>query len=243
MPITYLSTMHIKWGFALILIILSFKSYTMAPKLDWDQAINLAIKRYGLRVEPQLKSFFSKAGISYPPRDIALLAFKSERKIELWAKNSNKVWKHIHNYSLTGFSGRLGPKLLENDKQIPEGIYRLVNFNPFSSMHLSMMINYPNSFDKQKGYEDGRRNLGNNIFIHGKDLSVGCLAVGDSAIDQLFILARRVGLDHIQVIIAPNDLRKGKPSTRNFAQPKWLPELYKQIAESLKPFSPSRYTT
>jgi hypothetical protein len=229
--------------FILIIALLSFDGYSMAPKLNWDQAIDRAIKRYGLRVEPQLKSFFAKAEVSYPPREIALLAFKSERKVELWAKNSEQKWKHIHNYPLTGFSGRLGPKLRENDKQIPEGVYKLVNFNPFSSMHLSMMINYPNNFDKQKGYQDGRRKLGNNIFIHGKDLSVGCLAIGDRAIDQLFVLAHRVGLGNIQVIISPNDLRQGKPSTSNFAQPRWLPELYKQIVDSLKPFNkPKNYT-
>ncbi|MGL5742147.1 MAG: L,D-transpeptidase family protein [Legionella sp.] len=223
--------------FTFVMMILSLNTYAMAPKLNWDQAVDRAIKRYGLSVEPQLKSFFKKANVSYPPSEIALLAFKSERKVELWAKDPNQKWKHVHDYPLTGFSGRLGPKLRENDKQIPEGIYKLVNFNPFSSMHLSMMINYPNNFDKQKGYQDGRRQLGNNIFIHGKNLSVGCLAVGDLAIDQLFILARRVGLNNIKVIIAPNDLREGKPSTTTFAQPRWLPELYKNIAESLNPFN------
>ena len=243
MPIIYQFSTHMKRFFILIIALLSLDGYSMAPKLNWDQAIDRAIKRYGLRVEPQLKSFFAKAEVSYPPREIALLAFKSERKVELWAKNSEQKWKHIHNYPLTGFSGRLGPKLRENDKQIPEGVYRLVNFNPFSSMHLSMMINYPNNFDKQKGYQDGRSKLGNNIFIHGKDLSVGCLAIGDRAIDQLFVLAHRVGLGNIQVIISPNDLRQGKPSTSNFAQPRWLPELYKQIVDSLKPFNkPKNYT-
>lgn len=226
----------------LLLILLTFKAQAMAPKLNWDKAIEHAVKRYGLRVEPQLISYFKKAGVSYPPKEVALLAFKSERKVELWARNDNQPWHHIHNYPLTGFSGRLGPKLRENDKQIPEGVYKLVNFNPFSSMHLSMMINYPNSFDREKGYIDGRRALGNNIFIHGKDLSVGCLAIGDLAIDQLFILARRVGLKNTQVIIAPNDLRRDKPSTTTFAQPRWLPELYKQIAESLKPFKPTEFT-
>lgn len=212
----------------------------MGPKLNWDNAIDRAVKKYGLRVEPRLISYFKKARVNYPPRDIALLAFKSERKVELWAKNEKQSWKHIHNFPLTGYSGRLGPKLRVNDKQIPEGVYKLVNFNPYSSMHLSMMINYPNTFDREKGYKDGRRDLGNNIFIHGRDLSVGCLAVGDYAIDQLFILTRRVGLDHTQVIIAPNDLRHKKPSTSRFAQPKWLPELYKSIEISLKPFSKSK---
>ncbi|KTD00747.1 Legionella secretion system protein A [Fluoribacter gormanii] len=243
MPTIHHFSISMKRLFAFVIMIFSLNCYAMAPKLNWDQAVDRAIKRYGLRVEPQLKSYFSKAKVSYPPSNIALLAFKSERKVELWAKNSNQSWKHIHDYPLTGFSGRLGPKLRENDKQIPEGVYKLVNFNPFSSMHLSMMINYPNNFDKQKGYQDGRRNLGNNIFIHGKNLSVGCLAVGDLAIDQLFILARRVGLNNIQVIIAPNDLRKGKPSTTTFAQPRWLPELYKQIAESLKPFDKEKNYT
>ncbi|HFF3631010.1 hypothetical protein OQJ02_07080 [Legionella sp. PATHC032] len=228
--------------FPILFILYCCNLFAMAPKLNWDKAIDKAIKRYGLRVEPQLISYFSKAGVSYPPKEIALLAFKSERKVELWAKNPDQAWTHIHDYPLTGFSGRLGPKLRENDKQIPEGIYKLVNFNPFSSMHLSMMINYPNSFDRQKGYMDGRKELGNNIFIHGKNLSVGCLAVGDLAIDQLFILARRVGLKNIQVIIAPNDLRYQKPSTATFAQPRWLPELYKQIAESLKPFKKTKFT-
>ncbi|HAT9844310.1 TPA: hypothetical protein JBF24_15180, partial [Legionella pneumophila] len=236
MCVTYQYSASMKRFFPILFILYCCNLFAMAPKLNWDKAIDKAIKRYGLRVEPQLISYFSKAGVSYPPKEIALLAFKSERKVELWAKNPNQEWTHIHDYPLTGFSGRLGPKLRENDKQIPEGIYKLVNFNPFSSMHLSMMINYPNSFDRQKGYMDGRKELGNNIFIHGKNLSVGCLAVGDLAIDQLFILARRVGLKNIQVIIAPNDLRYQKPSTSTFAQPRWLPELYKQITESLKPF-------
>ena len=103
-------------------------------------------------------------------------------------------------------------------------------------MHLSMMINYPNSFDRLQASKDGRRHLGNNIFLHGKTFSVGCLAVGDKAIDQLFLLVWRTGLSHVQLIIAPNDLRKGKPATSTFAQPRWLPELYKNISRALAQF-------
>ncbi len=239
---TFQISFYMRYFLALLFVLFCHNGYTMAPKLNWDNAIEKAIKRYCLKTEPQLISFFNKAGVSYPPKDVALLAFKSERKVELWAKNQTQTWHHIHDYPLTGFSGRLGPKLQVNDKQIPEGIYKLVNFNPFSSMHLSMMINYPNGFDKEKGYLDGRKNLGNNIFLHGKNLSVGCLAVGDLAIDQLFILARRVGLDHIQLVIAPNDLRYEKPSTSTFAQPRWLPELYQRITVSLKPFTKSGYS-
>ncbi|WP_058440871.1 L,D-transpeptidase family protein [Legionella brunensis] len=208
----------------------------MAPKLNWDKAIDKAVSRYGLRTEPELKRFFAHSNVAYPPKDVALLAFKKERQLELWAKNDNESWHYIHTYPLTAFSGRLGPKLKERDGQIPEGIYRLITFNPFSAMHLSMMIDYPNHFDRLQAIKDGRKNLGNNIFLHGKSLSVGCLAVGDWAIDQLFLLTRRVGLSHVKVIIAPNDLRIGKAATSNFAQPRWLPELYKQIGTALNQF-------
>lgn len=214
--------------------------YGMAPKLNWDQAVNSAIIKYGMRTEPELIRFFNKAKVSYPPQNIALLAFKKERKVELWAKNDKQSWNHIHTYPLTASSGRLGPKLKEQDGQIPEGLYRLITFNPFSSMHLSMMIDYPNHFDRLQASKDGRSKLGNNIFLHGKAVSVGCLAIGDHAIDQLFLLARRVGLSNVKLIIAPNDLRIEKPATSNFAQPRWLPDLYKQITTALNDFPKSR---
>lgn len=212
----------------------------MAPKLNFDNAVNNAIAKYGLRTEPEMIRFFEKSNVSYPPKDIALLAFKKERKLELWARNENQSWRFIHSYPLTATSGRLGPKLKERDGQIPEGIYRLTTFNPFSSMHLSMMIDYPNNFDRLQASKDGRKKLGDNIFLHGKSLSVGCLAIGDHAIDQLFLLSRRVGLNHTKVIIAPNDLRVEKPATSNFAQPRWLPELYKNITAALNEFTSKR---
>jgi hypothetical protein len=224
---------------ALLMLVLD-SSFGMGHKINWDKAVDNAIIRYGLRTEPELIRFFANARVAYPPREIALLAFKKEKDLELWAKNENQSWRFIHKYSLTAFSGRLGPKLKERDGQIPEGIYRLTSHNPFSSMHLSMMINYPNSYDRLQASKDGRKQLGNNIFLHGRSVSVGCLAVGDRAIDQLFLLTRRVGLGHTKVIIAPNDLRKGKPATSTFAQPRWLPDLYKQIAAALTQFPRSR---
>lgn len=222
--------------YALTLLLLASPLYAMAPRISWERAINSAINRYGLRTEPDLKKHFVAANVAYPPQDVALLAFKKEREIELWAKNEGVPWRFIKKYPLTAFSGRLGPKLKEKDGQIPEGIYRLTNFNPFSSMHLSMMINYPNHYDRLQASKDGRKKLGDNIFLHGKSQSVGCLAVGDWAIDQLFLLSHQVGLNHIKVIIAPNDLRMHKAETGSFAQPGWLPELYHQLHHALQEF-------
>lgn len=200
-----------------------------------NEAIEQAIQRYGLQTEPELKTFFKQAEVKYPPKKIALLAFKKEQHLQLWAKNKNKSWQHIHTYPLTASSGSLGPKLKENDLQIPEGIYKLTAFNPFSQMHLSMKINYPNAFDKKKALKEGRQQLGGDIFLHGKAESVGCLAVGNHAIDQLFMLSHQVGLNQVQLIIAPSDLRLGgKPKTK--IHPRWLPELYQSIEKKLNLF-------
>lgn len=222
--------------FIVLLLIHSSAIFCMAPKINLNSAVDSAVNKYGLRTEPELIHYFNKSNISYPPKDIALLAFKKERKVELWARDNVHSWRFIRSYALTAMSGRLGPKLKERDGQIPEGVYHLTSFNPFSAMHLSIMIDYPNNFDRLQASKDGRTRLGNNIFLHGKSLSVGCLAVGDYAIDQLFLLTRRVGLNHVKIIIAPNDLRKEKPATSSFAQPRWLPDLYKQISVALKEF-------
>lgn len=229
--------MNFKYLISVLVLSFSIPCLSMGPKPTVNEAIDHAVKKYGLRTEPELVGFFKKANVQYPPKDVALLAFKQEQHIELWAQDERKNWHYIHTYPLTAYSGRLGPKLKEHDRQIPEGIYRLVSFNPFSSMHLSMMINYPNHFDRQHAAKDGRTRLGGDIFLHGKDKSVGCLAVGDRQIDQLFLLARRVGLSHIQLIIAPNDMRKKKVNPSHYAnQPKWVPELYGQIHSALKRF-------
>ena len=205
--------------------------------LAWGKnAVDNAIRQYSTRIEPRLIQLFNKSQLIYPPQNIALLAFKKERKMELWAQAVDHSWRYIHTYPLTAFSGHLGPKLRALDGQIPEGIYRIIALNPFSSMHLSIKIDYPNQFDKLHAFNDGRHNLGDNIFLHGKNRSVGCLAIGDRAIEQLFLLIYRVGVEHVKIIIAPNDLRHGKAKTK-LTQPHWLPKLYKKIAKSLGIFT------
>ena len=220
-----------------VLLACGTSSQAMAPKINWEKAIDNAVNRYGLKTEPDLKASFDNAGIAYPPKKISLLAFKKERYIELWALDAKDKWKYVRQYPLTAYSGKLGPKLREHDRQIPEGIYNLVSFNPFSSMHLSIMIDYPNNFDMEQAKREGRQRVGNNIFLHGKAESVGCLAIGNKAIDQLFLLVRRVGLNDVKVVIAPNDLRKHSPATDITSQPRWISQLYASIKTELKNYT------
>lgn len=222
-----------------------FALVSCAPKVppkhittkDWNEATHQVVKEYTPLSNQELKPYFKKAKVAYPPKKIALLTFKKEEKMELWSKDlKHRDWQYIRTFPLKASSGTSGPKLKYHDGQIPEGIYNITMLNPFSSWQLSMLVNYPNHFDKLHAEDDGRTDLGGDIYIHGKELSVGCLAIGDEAISELFVLAANVGTQNIQVIIAPNDLRKDEPVTDLKHQPKWVPQLYNQIQTALKPF-------
>jgi murein L,D-transpeptidase YafK len=138
--------------------------------------------------------------------DLFLRVFKKEQKLEVWAKNkSQKVFILIKTYDFCTFSGTLGPKRKSGDLQIPEGVYRVTNFNPQSSYHLSFKINYPNESDL---FFSDKKNPGNDIYIHGDCVSVGCIPVGDDNIEELFILAAKAhnAGGAIQVHIFPSHM-------------------------------------
>jgi len=116
---------------------------------------------------------------------IYLCAFKTEKKIELWAKNiSDSVFVPIKEFSICELSGVVGPKRRYRDLQVPEGFYHISELNPYSRYYLSMEINYPNASDSIRGV---RGHLGNEIFIHGSCLSSGCLAMTDDKIKELYV--------------------------------------------------------
>jgi hypothetical protein len=180
---------------------------------------------------------FSSVKAAWPPSEIALVAIKDEKVIELFARqDENAEWQFVHRYPVLAASGGPGPKLRQGDKQVPEGVYRISLLNPNSRYHVSLRVNYPNEFDREKAKEDGRTNLGGDIMIHGKDKSAGCLAVGDEAAEELFVLAAHIGLDNIKLIIAPTDFRRRGIPPVSPHQPKWLPELYTQVAEAMTEF-------
>jgi len=193
------------------------------------ETIESVISKYGPGADSRMVKIFSKAGISYPPKSVKFLAMKEEKSMEIWAKD-NGDYRYITTYRIKGTSGISGPKLIEGDKQVPEGFYRIIGLNPNSSYHLSMKINYPSELDLKHAKVEGRENPGSNIFIHGKSLSIGCLAMGDRTIEDLFTLVYRVGISNTGVIISPHDPRK-RPLITNRYHPKWLPSVYGDITD------------
>ncbi len=133
------------------------------------------LRVYGKHARDKLDHYFTKAKISYPPREVTLIALKQEKKLELWARDTGE-FRFIRDYYILAASGEAGPKLRQGDRQVPEGVYRITELNPNSHYHLSMKINYPNEFDLIHAEHEGRTDLGSDIFIHGKDASIGCLA-------------------------------------------------------------------
>ena len=180
----------------------------------------------------QIKPYFRKAGVNYPPNDIVLIAIKDEKKMELWARDTGK-YKLVRNYHIKAASGMRGPKLQQGDRQVPEGIYHISRLNPNSNYHLSMKVDYPNEFDRAHASDDGRYDLGGDIFIHGKAVSAGCLAMGDAAIEELFVLAAHVGTQNIRVIISPSDPRERPLDATHSSLPSWTPELYAEITREI----------
>ena len=203
------------------------------------RSVASVIAEYGPSARDTLRPYFERAGVPYPPANITLLAMKAEHKLELWA-NKGEGQIYVHTYPIKKLSGVAGPKLQEGDKQVPEGLYRLIGFNPNSAYHLSLQLNYPNAFDLTQAHQAGRTQPGSHIFIHGKALSIGCLAMGDEAIEALFVLVADVGLAHVKVVIAPYDVRIQTVDTALMQQQTWTRQLYADITRAFNEYRHER---
>lgn len=199
-----------------------------------QQTVDSVLKGAGVEATAILEARFKTAGAPYPPREIALLGIKDSRKLELWARHG-KRWKHIVDYGVLAASGGPGPKLREGDRQVPEGFYNIQYLNPNSKYHLSMKIDYPNSEDRRHARAEGRTKPGGDIFIHGRNVSIGCLAIGDPAIEELFTLVATIGRRKVTVMIAPGDPRIVPLKARE-GDPAWLQDRYDRLTAAFSDF-------
>jgi len=201
-----------------------------------DIAVNWACARFFPRTvaqavarvcsaRPEIRALAESAGGS-----LRILVFKHEGLVEVSAPG----WPAPRVYPMSARSGALGPKLREGDRQIPEGRYRVETLNPNSRYHLSLRLDYPNDFDRARAAEDGRTALGGDIMVHGSDRSVGCVAVGDRAIEELFCCAAAVHPENVSVLIAPYDMRRGpRPDLAPPSAPPWYPDLCADLRADL----------
>ena len=158
---------------------------------------------------------FKEKNITWPPSDIYIRSFKAELVLELWVKEGDE-FKLFKAYPVCKGSGILGPKIKEGDRQVPEGLYLIDRFNPVSAFWLSLGINYPNKADL---FRSTNNKPGGDIFIHGNCVSVGCLPMTDSIMNEIYILAvlaHNKGQENIPVHIYPYKFSLLKNTTHNY---------------------------
>jgi murein L,D-transpeptidase YafK len=134
------------------------------------------------RVEPALRRDLQALGASWGA-PVHLRIYKQESELDLHVAVDGR-YRLFRRYPICTYSGRLGPKLAEGDRQAPEGFYevRAHQLNPASQYHLSFDLGYPNAFDRALG------RTGSYLMVHGRCVSIGCYAMGDAAIEEIWHL-------------------------------------------------------
>ena len=131
-----------------------------------------------------IKSMRAKGMTSTSP--IMARIFKEEGKLEIWKQKDNGRYDLAASYDICKWSGRLGPKFTEGDRQAPEGFYtvRPHQMNPQSSYHLAFNIGFPNAYDRAHG------RTGQHLMVHGACSSAGCYSMTDEQVEQIYAFAR-----------------------------------------------------
>ncbi len=117
---------------------------------------------------------------------IVIRSFKKEAEVELWKKGADGRFALLKTFPICRWSGQLGPKVKEGDRQAPEGFYAInpAQMNPNSAYHLSFDTGYPNAYDRAHG------RTGSHLMVHGACSSRGCFAMTDEAISEIYAIAR-----------------------------------------------------
>jgi murein L,D-transpeptidase YafK len=133
-------------------------------------------------VTPTLSADLKAAGFKLGS-PVFIRIFKQPAVLELWVQKGPRFY-FFRRYPICRFSGTLGPKLREGDRQVPEGCYFVPasRMNPNSRFHLSFNLGYPDDFDRQNG------RTGSALMVHGACASIGCCAMGDDAIEEIWTL-------------------------------------------------------
>ena len=197
---------------------------SFAPAKDF-KTTQLTFERVKVAYEEKesaAKKLFSDKGLTINQSEIFLRVFKRENQLELWAraKGQNSTFQLLKTYAICSASGDVGPKRKMGDYQVPEGFYVVNRWNPQSNFYLSLGINYPNASDK---ILSDKANPGGDIFIHGNCVSIGCMAMTDPVIKEIyvaFVEAKNAGQAQVPVHIFP---------TKLIAKSTW-----EQVAESYK---------
>jgi murein L,D-transpeptidase YafK len=169
--------------FFLVLALL-YLSLNTVSALANDFPTSARAERSISEVSPSLKKQLALKGLTYGA-PIFVRIFKEPGVLEVWIENNEGTFDHFKSYDICTFSGELGPKEKQGDEQSPEGFY-FVNagrLNPWSRFHLSFNLGYPNQYDR------AHNRTGSALMVHGDCVSIGCYAMTDKYIKEIYTLA------------------------------------------------------
>ena len=131
-----------------------------------------------------------------PQSPILVRLFKQEAELEVWKQDKTGRFALLTTYPICRWSGDLGPKVKEGDRQAPEGFYNITpaQMNPESQFYLSFNMGYPNAYDRSLG------RTGAHLMVHGDCSSRGCYAMTDEQISEIYALGRDVLLRRPEVV-------------------------------------------
>jgi murein L,D-transpeptidase YafK len=137
-----------------------------------------------------------------PGSPVFVRVFKEESELEIWKQRDDGRFYHFKTYPICTWSGEIGPKLAQGDKQAPEGFYHITPtlMNPNSKFYLSFNLGYPNAYDRAWG------RTGDSVMVHGKCRSAGCYAMTDAMMEEIYGLTReslKAGQQTFQVQALP----------------------------------------
>lgn len=158
--------------------------------------------RKGLAPQPQTLVAQSERAGAKASSPVLIRIFKQSKELELWRKTNDGSYALVKTYEICAYSGELGPKIKQGDRQAPEGFYTVgaSQLNYHSIRYLSLNTGYPNIYDRMHGY------TGVALMIHGGCDSAGCFAIEDQPIQEVFTAVRdaiRAGQKSVQVHIYP----------------------------------------
>jgi murein L,D-transpeptidase YafK len=160
----------------------------------------------------------AKKGLSFGS-SVYIRIFKKEAELEVWLQRGAQ-YELFKTYPICAESGTLGPKEREGDEQSPEGFYSVTasKLNPRSNYHLAFDIGYPNAYDRSLG------RTGSFIMVHGNCVSIGCFAMTDPGIEEIYMLAEAAlakGQKAFAVDVFP--FRMTAENMRQHASSRWAP--------------------
>lgn len=174
----------------------------------------LAIKK----TKPVLKKLLRKQNLTLG-NPVFIRVFKDSKNLEVWMLNKDKKYSLFKTYNIYACSGTLGPKIKEGDLQAPEGFYKVYpsQLNPLSRFFLSFNIGFPNLYDKT------HNRSGSHIMVHGNTVSIGCFAISDPGIKEVYTLidsAFRNGQKFFHIHIFP--FKMNNKNMKIYKDNKWI---------------------